>query len=236
MVDEYLKLECDHYVSLYDHNKEIGIRFVIAAIFLINNDATKNIEYIIDKSFDMFRAIPKPAVNQTKIHITLATQDYLDHSESINKILIKYVKDETLVEFKFFPLNLVRYFLSLSASKEIPPDVDRYLNGDQFTVYFPVEKNKTFDLEKIATLCREIDAYCSQHALAPGKHTEVETRVSKYLVLRKDFYKDEYVSALTEDKTIIDTLKHEQESGVLYKKLSSLNLTPLEVNQPSLKI
>lgn len=65
---------------------------------------------------------------------------------------------------------------------------ERFLNGDQFTIYLP----KNFCKEKILKLCKEINNFLISNQAMEGSHSDVVARVGRYISIRKEYSSVDY--------------------------------------------
>jgi hypothetical protein len=200
--------------------------FIPKLSFLIDNKMADEIEYLYfpnSTSIKKYNASPKKDTetndNDLKLHLTLHWDDYCAHRKNIENLLIPYVIDGTIPEFKYFKSAIDIDLETLRKSKEfklLDKSIHRFIFGDQVTIYLYPENDIHYSKEKIALMCQHLNDYCHKNYLREGAITYVESPISLYLNLRQQREDGTYVDAITNDKYMIKTLRENQEQSDLY--------------------
>src|SRR5262249_43332913 len=151
------------YYKLHNYKISNGINSNIfqKLYYFQNKGLSGKVDYIFSNdSFQGFSCFPRKKaimteyglladINVIKLHLTLSWDDFIKHREPIMEILFNSIIDGTIAEFKHINEEYKK-----QGGKE------RYVNGDQFTIYFPTEDDPDFDIEKIVNLCSQLNNYC----------------------------------------------------------------------------
>jgi hypothetical protein len=158
----------------------------------------KNREYSENERQD---ASTSDMLHPVKIHLSLAKEEYRKHKDALITIILPYVEKGTVSLFKDLNYDEANQ-ASVSLGKKLSllrlhedtkqklamrkQKFDRFLNGDQFTIYFP----KNLSLTEIQDLCHKLVDYLKNNNVRSGGISEFAMPITDHLNLRKAYLDD----------------------------------------------
>lgn len=203
--------------------------------FLMQNEIDDIIFVVSNDSFVFYAKSPRKTiedplyglignVNEIKLHVTMPYNYFYKHQDNLTRILLEHTLNDTIPEFKFIftPALGIGDDLDLFLNQKnmkVEDVENRYIIGDQITIYLPQTNDPTFDLEKIAELCKVINEYCESNAIPAGTYTKLESALTPNINLRQDRFNGEYVPATSTDRQLIEKMKGIQKNSDIYQFL-----------------
>ena len=201
----------------------LQIKIIKSLYFLIKYAVAPTVGYEhTDEDFVAYTKLPRKIVedplygpigdiNLFKLHLTFYWDDYYTHQEQLTQLLVNYILDDTIAEFKFISPNLLlglstnleSYLIKMGLSTDTLGPSRRYIMGAQFTIYLPTANDPRYNPEKIAQMCSVLATYCTENNLRAGACAPIEDQLTPHLLFRCDRLAGKYISAETKNEKLI---------------------------------